>query len=128
MFFGNKLDKKLDEEIDNLTRDNRALERENANLVARIKELKDRIDGEYSTAKYAVDWREMNAFSVERVMENGAPKTIIGYILAEPVVSTDSDNVTYKDVVREWTLYCSHEEHQRLVDQFEQYKKDKYGN
>jgi hypothetical protein len=128
MFFGNKLDKKLDEEIDSLTRDNRALERENANLLARIKDLTERIDGEYSKATYSLDWKEMNAFSIERMMENGTPKTVVGYLLTEPVISTDNDNVTYKDVVREWTLYCSHEEHQRLVKQFEQYKKEKYGS
>ena len=128
MFFGNKLDKKLDEEIDNLTRDNRALERENANLLERIRKFELLIEGEYASAKYAIDWKEMTAFSVERMMEGDRPKTVIGYLLAEPVVSTDGDNVTYKDIVREWTLYCSHEEHQRLVKQFEEYKKAKYGN
>jgi hypothetical protein len=128
MFFGNKLDKQLDREIEKTKRELDSLVSENANLVARIKELTDRLDDEYSKATYAIDWKEMNAFSIERMKENNIPKTVIGYILTEPVVSTDSDNVTYKDIVREWTLYCSHEEHQRLVKQFEQYKKDKYAN
>ena len=124
MFF-NKLDKQLELEIEKTKRELERLTSTNANLAARIQELTERIEGEYSKATYAIDWREMNAFSVERIMENGVPKTLIGYLLTEPVVTTD-DNVTYKDLVREWTLYCSHEEHQRLVKQFEQYKKDKY--
>lgn len=127
MFF-RKLDKQLDREIEKTKLELDSLVSENRSLVARIKELTERIDGEYSKATYAIDWKEMNAFSVERMMEGALPKTVIGYLLAEPVVSTDNDNITYKDVVREWTLYCSHEEHQRLVKQFEQYKKDKYAN
>lgn len=90
------------------------------------KEYKTRIDDEYSKASYSLNFDKMNAFSIERNWDNGTQKTIIGYMLQEPVVTTEgegSSKVTYKDVVREWNLFCSHEEHERLVKLFNEYVK-----
>lgn len=82
---------------------------------------KKRVDSEYAEASFSVDWKTMNAFSIERNPDSsGIPKTIIGFMLGEPVVFTDG-NVTEKDIVREWTFYCSHAEHQRLVAEFNKY-------
>jgi hypothetical protein len=78
-----------------------------------------------ASASFSVDWKRINAFSIERMWENGIPKTIIGYMLTEPVVTTEGEGeqrVTYKDVVREWTYYCSAEKHEELVKQFIEYK------
>lgn len=85
---------------------------------------KKRLETEMANASFAIDWDAMNVFSVERMWENGLPKTVLGYILAEPVIYTEGDDqrVTHKDVVREWTLYCSAETHEKLVAEFNEWK------
>lgn len=96
-------------------------------LEAQLKAYTSRLEGEYASASYSIDWKAMNAFSIERNLCNDGSfnhKTIIGYMMEEPVTTVEND-VTYKDVVREWTLYCSHAEHQRLVAEFNEYKNSK---
>ncbi len=105
-------------------------------LELRIKELeqanekltyalyKERLDSEFAEASFAVDWHAMNACSIERAWDNGVHRTVIGYLLPEPVTVTEG-NVTTKDTVREWNLSCSHKEHQRLVAEFNEYIKGK---
>ena len=101
------------------------LKKENEKLAYANKVYKERLDGEMANASFATDWDAMKAFSVERMWENGVPKTIIGYILSEPVVTTEGEGeqrVTYKDVVREWTYYCSAARHEELVKEFNTWK------
>lgn len=102
------------------------LETENSGLKYTNEKYKERIEGEMSTASFAIDWDAMKAFSVERNMNQGIPYTIIGYMLTEPAVHTEGEGgeprVTYKDVVREWTLYCSIAEHERLIKEFNEWK------
>lgn len=84
-----------------------------------------RLEGEMVTTSYAIDWDTMKVFSIERMWENGIPKTILGYMLSEPMVTTSGDGierVTEKDIVREWTLYCSAEKHEQLVKEFTEWK------
>ena len=96
------------------------LKKENEKLKHANDAYQKRLVGEMATASYAINWDAMNAFSVERIWDNGLPKTIIGYRLEEPVITTEGDDqkVTTKDVVREWTLYCSAEMHEKLVAEF----------
>ena len=75
------------------------------------------IKSETADAEFSFDFDRVNAFSVERNWNDGKPVTIIGYMLSEPVVMTE-EGVTTKDVVREWYLYCSKEQHAKLVEQF----------
>ena len=60
-----------------------------------------------------VDFEFMNAFSVERTLFDGVTVTSVGYF--------DRHNKT-----REWFLYTSEETHQRLVNEFREYKFNKY--
>ena len=60
-----------------------------------------------------VDFEFMNAFSVERTLLEGVTVTSVGYF--------DRQNKT-----REWFLYTSEETHQRLVNEFREYKFNKY--
>ena len=78
---------------------------------------------EMNAASFSVDWKAMNAFSIERNWYDGALRTIIGYMLQEPAIHTEGEDskITYKDVVREWYLHCSAEEHERLVKEFNEY-------
>ena len=96
------------------------LEAEVERLQYANKAYQTRLVDEYSKASYSVDFAKMNAFSIERHWDNGTQKTIIGYILQEPFSTTEGEYST-KDVVREWNLLCSHEEHERLVKQFNDY-------
>ena len=80
-----------------------------------------RLGGEMESASFAIDWDAMKVFSVERNWNNGFPTTILGYMLSEPAIHTE-EKVTYKDVVREWTLHCSAEKHEKLVEEFNLWK------
>ena len=101
------------------------LKRKVKDLTYANESYKTRLDGELSTASFGIDWDAMKAFSIERNPGNGYPHTIIGYMLSEPVITTEGEGehkVTYKDVVREWTLYCSASKHEELVKEFIQWK------
>ena len=97
------------------------LKKENEKLQYAVDAYKKRLETEMANASFAINWDAMNAFSVERNWENGLPKTIIGYMLEEPVTVVEG-TVTTKDVVREWTLYCSAEKHEQLVKEFNEWK------
>lgn len=101
------------------------LKRENKDLKHANDVYKKRLESEMSKASFSIDWDAMKAFSIERMWENGLPKTVIGYMLSEPMVTTSGEGVervTEKEIVREWTLYCSHEKHEELVAEFNTYK------
>jgi hypothetical protein len=98
------------------------LEVQNNDLKRANDAYQSRLEGEMANASFAIDWDAMKAFSVERNWDHGIPRTIIGYMLSEPAVHTEGEGgeprVTYKDVVREWTLHCSAERHEELVKEF----------
>jgi hypothetical protein len=85
---------------------------------------KKRLETEMANASFAIDWDAMNVFSIERVWEDGLPKTILGYIIEEPVTVCEGETTT-KDVVREWNLYCSAEKHEELVKEFKEWVSSK---
>lgn len=114
-------------EVSNLKVQIEDLKKENEKLKYANDAYRKRLETEMANASFSVDWKTMNVFSIERMWENGIPKTILGYILEEPVVYTEGDDqrVTHKDVVREWTLYCSAEKHEDLVKEFNDWKAKK---
>lgn len=97
------------------------LRRENIRLKADNDAYRTRLTGDMAAASFSIDWDAMKVFSVERNWNNGCPTTILGYMLTEPAVHTEGA-VTYKDVVREWTLHCSAEKHETLVAEFNAWK------
>jgi hypothetical protein len=118
-------EKKEEDQSYKLASENAKLQQKVNELEYRIKHYQDRLDSEFSKASFSIDWALMNVFSIERnITGNDGHKTILGYMMAEPVTTIEND-VTYKDVVREWTLYCSHDEHQRLVAEFNEYRNSK---
>lgn len=89
-------------------------------LQSKVDELQSRLNTAYtetSDADFVFNFNTVKAFSIERNWHNDRPCTIVGYILNEPFTTTE-DNVTTKEVVREWYLYCSKEQHAKLVEQF----------
>ena len=97
------------------------LKKENEKLAFANDAYRKRLVGEMENASFAIDWDAMKVFSIERVWDNGLPKTILGHMLSEPVITTEGEGdqkVTYRDIVREWTLYCSAAKHEELVKEF----------
>ena len=105
------------------------LKKENDRLKYANDAYKKRLETEMANASFAIDWDAMKVFSVERNWDNGLPYTILGYMLSEPAIHTEGEGgeprITYKDVVREWTLYCSAEKHEQLVKEFNEWKDKK---
>ena len=100
------------------------LRKENDKLAYTNKVYRERLEGEMTKATFSIDWKTMNAFSIERGWDNGTLKTTIGHILQEPITITEGE-VTTKDVVREWVFYCSSAEHERLVAEFNEHRNKK---
>jgi hypothetical protein len=118
-------EKKEDDQSYKLASENVKLQQKINHLEDQLKQYRERLEGDFAKASFSVDWDTMNVFSIERNMAGAdGTKTILGYMMAEPFTTVEND-VTYKDVVREWTLYCSHEEHQRLVAEFNEYRNSK---
>jgi hypothetical protein len=95
-------------------------------LEAQIKRMRDEAEcaklKDIATSNFAIDFDIMRVFAIERNMHNGAICTIVGHFIAEPVAFTDG-NVASKEGTREWYMYCSQEQHEKLVAEFEAYKK-----
>lgn len=67
-------------------------------------------------SSFSFDWKLGRAFSIERIhdwcsdQEKYLPVTVIGYIKEEKAIG-------------EWRFYCSAEEHERLVKEFNETRK-----
>ena len=105
MFFASRL------EISNLKV---KLEDANAN-VERLKAqiLRLQTNEDISKATASIDFNKIKCFSIERNESQYRPCTILGYNLL-----TDAENIG----PREWTLYCSAEQHEKLVELFNKQK------
>lgn len=113
--------KKLKEEIELLTarekdlKDKVAkLERDNKALTEEVQGYKRQICTEVSNSGFAVNFKLLNAFSIERaVIEKNSEYhfdrgvTNIGYLI--------------RGKMHEWIFECSLETHERLVKEFNQY-------
>ena len=120
MFFGKTLELKtaltraqyLSEQVDKLN--------------AQIKQMREDAHNakitDIQTSTFAINFDTMRVFAIERNMHNNEVCTIVGHFIAEPVAFTDG-NVANKEVTREWYMYCSQEQHEKLVAEFDAYKK-----
>lgn len=89
-------------------------------LEDRVRQLEDQINTIYhetANEDFVFDFSAVNVFSLERNWKDLRPCTIVGYTLSEPYTETEG-SVQTKEVVREWYLYCSKEQHAKLVEQF----------
>lgn len=67
----------------------------------------------------ALNFGSMDAFSVERMVQNGSPVTVVGYKLRKDVRHNNGTDTTYE--IKEWYLYCSDKVHKDVVKQFNEY-------
>ena len=66
-----------------------------------------------SLQSFSIDFNNMDVFSIERNGSKHEPCTIIGHFL------TNKENVKHTS---EWYLYCSPETHNKLVQEFNEFK------
>jgi hypothetical protein len=78
-----------------------------------IKMLHEQIDNRIVRSACEIDFNVINAFSVERNVNDNRPCTIIGYFI---------DNST---APLEWYLFCSDDQHHKIVTQFKEHKESK---
>ena len=64
----------------------------------------------------AINFFAMNAFSVERIMFNDMPTTVIGY-----KVQNSTGDRQYQTEIREWFLHCDEEVHAYVIEKFNEY-------
>jgi len=122
------LTKKFKEELIEIQKEKKNLERDIENMTATISsydrqikdkkeelkivkgEISDSIQNQIYDANFSFDFRKMNAFSVERIKrkDDEFPVTVIGY--------------TYDSKIREWFFYCSFDTHNSLVEEFNLWK------
>lgn len=94
------------------------LENEIVNLKHYIASLEDKA----RKCTFSFDFKAVNAFSVERNWNNGKVCTVVGYTVDEQTIH-DGGKILDKQIVKEWYLYCSEEQHEKLVKEFNEHKK-----
>lgn len=99
--------KELEDKIRALKREYKELESTNKNLESELEVLKDiRIDA-IEECSFDIDFKKLNAISIERAMYGKREKTVIGYL-------------KHKDDIGQWNFTCSRETHNRLAEQFKE--------
>jgi hypothetical protein len=66
-----------------------------------------------------LNFGSMDAFSVERIVQNGSPVTVVGYKLRKDVRHNNGTDTTYE--IKEWYLHCNDKVHKDVVKQFNDY-------
>jgi hypothetical protein len=106
-------------------------------LQKEIAQLKEAIDShnrtceentrkDVHTSTFAINFDVMNVFSIERgFRDKYTAYTVLGYFTPIPIVGADNVVVGTKNEMHEWSLYCSHEEHNRIVQEFNEWKLQK---
>lgn len=115
------LQKKTDKELALALLSKSELQKRVGELEAEVKEFQkvlDKINADVPASSFVFDFDTVKVFSIERNYSDNRPVTIIGYLLPEPVTTTGEDGIVVKDVVREWFLYCNQEQHEKIVEKF----------
>jgi hypothetical protein len=110
--FGFKDRRELKRRVDELELEKRCLERELRwanNDKEVLQHSLDKIKGTVQDCTMVVDFDRMDAFSVERMIKDGKECTVIGY--------------RNEGKIREWLLWCSRDQHERIVTEFNEWKK-----
>lgn len=100
----------LYDQVNVLAQENNDLKRSHANLLSELEQLKSH----EGNATQVIDWDAFKAISLERIAESGS--TIIGWPHQYPVEIAGTIQMVTK--IKEWKLYCSLEQHQRLAAEY----------
>lgn len=118
-----KCKNKIDQNLDLIAANNKIDEQKEIidEQQAEILRLRSLISNSVTASSFVFDFKSMRAFSVERIIRDGQPTTIIGYLLQE--VENKDGTIKTQDKVREWFFNCNQEQHEKLVHEFEKAKK-----
>lgn len=102
-------DKKL---FEKMKEDLKQRDTEILTLKHSLKRITDVRDEAIKNCGFSIDFENLNAFSIERMVQDEKEKTSIGYFVNGKVC--------------EWCFFCSRETHERLVREFNEYVAKKH--
>lgn len=92
------------------------LEKEIMKLKGCIRKQNEDDDSDLASSEFEFDFKALEAFSIERMCDNGRPHTVIGYVRSRSKEGP---------CLGQWLFYCSKDEHNKLVEKFRAYLKTK---
>lgn len=128
--FTTKKVRELQSEVESLEREVERLEQQVKSQETDYKQLWDQynkyikdVTDESRDLPVTLNFGAMGAFSVERLMKNDVPVTVIGYFVNERI--PDDNRIVTVQKVKEWYLYCSDKVHKDIVKQFNEYMEER---
>jgi len=110
IWFDKRTVTKLDQDLQNARATIKSLQAD----LDRCREVKDeKIRKDVQSAEFVIDWKNMDAFSIERMGDPKEAYTVIGYWVVK----------NGEKCVQEWKFYCSIEQHNKLAEEFRGKKK-----
>lgn len=110
--------------LSDLKVENGELRVEKAKLESRIQSLERLLksyESDVTKAKVVINFDEIRVFSIERLIHNNAPCTIVGFLREEK--TSEEGKFIVKDTTKEWYLYCNENRHEELVNDFNEWKR-----
>lgn len=117
--FNNKKVRELEREVERLEQLVTSCEVAYNELVEFYDKRNKELEDPARDLPVTLNFGSMDAFSVERMVQNGSPVTVVGYKLRKDVRHNNSTDTTYE--IKEWYLYCSDKVHKDVVKQFNDY-------
>ena len=121
--FDSKKVRELEHEVERLNQLVKAHEVAYNELVEYYDKRNKELDSEIRDLPVTLDFGRMDAFSVERIYNEGRPYTVVGYKLRQDVRKDNVTTSTYE--VKEWYLNCNDKVHKDVVKQFNQYMEER---
>lgn len=106
------------------------LEKENRKLRNELKDANDviaSVNSAITAATPVIDFDALDVFSIERLVDNNRPTTVIGHYVYNPVVNDNGEFVAQETKIKQWYLFCNNERHEELVKQFKEWKAKQNG-
>ena len=124
--FSNKKVRELEREVERLEQLVKSHEVAYNELVEFYDKRNKELEDPARDLPVTLNFGSMDAFSVERIVQNGNPVTVVGYKLRKDVRHNNSTDTTYE--IKEWYLHCSDKVHKDVVKQFNDYMEVKKRN
>lgn len=75
-------------------------------------------------ATFVFDFSAVKVVSIERNWKDGVEFTVLGFLLDDQIINKDG-TIIDKQILKEWYLYCSDVQHEKLVKEFNEFRKGK---
>lgn len=117
--FSNKKVRELEHEVERLEQLVKAHEVAYNELVEFYNKRNKELEDPARDLPVTLNFGSMDAFSVERIVNDGFPCTVVGYKLRHDSRENNITNTTYQ--IKEWYLNCNDKVHKDIVKQFNEY-------